>query len=144
VALTRAAIEGAGATEVALGVGQTGYALPGDIATTTPEPAPWVALLPALDTTTMAWADRAFYLGDHAARLFDRNGNAGPTIWADGRVVGGWAQRPTGEIVSRLFEDIGRERERQVRAEAAAIQDWLGTSRVIPRFRTPTEVELTS
>ena len=54
----------------------------------------WVALLPALDPTVMGWKERSWYLGDHQERLFDRNGNAGPTVWADGRVVGGWAQRP--------------------------------------------------
>jgi hypothetical protein len=142
VAQTRAGLEGAGAAEVALEAGETGYALPDDEAIRTPEPAPWAALLPALDTTTMAWADRAFYLGDHAAALFDRNGNAGPTIWVDGRVVGGWAQRPTGEVVHRLFEDVGSERARLIAAEVAAVEAWLGSNRVIPRFRTPTEVEL--
>jgi hypothetical protein len=144
VAQTKAAIAHAGGVEVALGDGEMGIALPDDAETRTPEPAPWAALLPALDTTTMAWADRAFYLGEHAAALFDRNGNAGPTVWVDGRIVGGWAQRSTGEVVHRLFEDIGREAGRLVDAEAAAVEAWLGPSRVIPRFRTPTEVELAS
>jgi hypothetical protein len=142
VAQTKAAIADVGAIEVDLGDGQAGVALPDDVDSETPEPAPWAALLPSLDTTTMAWADRAFYLGDHAKALFDRNGNAGPTIWTDGRVVGGWAQRPDGAVVHRLFEDVGRERERRVEAEAAAVEQWLGPNRVIPRFRTPTEVEL--
>jgi hypothetical protein len=140
VAQTSAAIAGAGAVEVALDEGETGYALPDD--TATPEPDPWIALLPALDTTTMGWADRGFYLGSHAAALFDRNGNAGPAIWVDGRVVGGWAQRPDGALAHRLFEDVGREHERQIEVEVAAVEAWLGPSRVIPRFRTPTEVEL--
>ena len=142
VAQTRAALAGAGAVEVALDGDQIGYSLPDDVDARTPEPAPWAALLPALDTTTMGWADRAFYLGTHAAALFDRNGNAGPTIWVDGRVVGGWAQRASGSVVARLFEDVGRERERRIEAEVAAVEAWLGSSRVIPRFRTPTEVEL--
>ncbi|HEY4227946.1 MAG TPA: winged helix DNA-binding domain-containing protein [Candidatus Limnocylindrales bacterium] len=144
VAQTKAAIHHAGGVEVSLGDGERGIALPDDAETQTPETAPWAALLPALDTTTMAWADRGFYLGDHAAALFDRNGNAGPTVWVDGRIVGGWAQRSTGEVVHRLFEDIGGEAGRLVDAEAAAVEAWLGPSRVIPRFRTPTEVELAS
>ena len=144
VAQTKAATAGVGAVEVALGDGQPGVALPDDLDAATSEPAPWAALLPALDTTTMAWADRDFYLGSHGKALFDRNGNAGPTIWVDGRVVGGWAQRPDGAVVTRLFEDVGRDHERRIAAEAVAVEAWLGPSRVIPRFRTPTEVELAS
>jgi Winged helix DNA-binding domain len=144
VAQTKAAITHAGGVEVGLDDGQSGISLRDDVEARTPAPATWAALLPALDTTTMAWADRAFYLGDHAASLFDRNGNAGPTVWVDGRVVGGWAQRPTGEVVHRLFEDVGREAGRLIEAEVTAVEAWLGSSRVIPRFRTPTEVELTS
>jgi hypothetical protein len=90
----------------------------------------------------MAWAERGWYLGAHGPRLFDRNGNAGPSIWADGRVVGGWAQRKAGEVIVRLFEDVGAEAARQIQARAAELESWLGNSRIIPRFRTPTEVEL--
>jgi hypothetical protein len=142
VAQTKAAVADIGAVEVALDGGQPGIALSDDIDGRTPEPDTWAALLPALDTTTMAWADRDFYLGKHRAALFDRNGNAGPTIWVDGRVVGGWAQRPDGAVVHGLFEDVGRDRERLVEAEIAAVEAWLGPNRVIPRFRTPTEVAL--
>lgn len=144
VAQTRAALAHAGAIEVGLDADQMGYALPDDVDVRTPEAGPWAAVLPALDTTTMGWADRAFYLGSHGPVLFDRNGNAGPAIWVDGRVVGGWAQQSSGAVVHRLFEDVGRERERLVEAEVAALESWLGPSRVIPRFRTPTEVELSS
>jgi hypothetical protein len=41
--------------------------------------APWAALLPALDPTTMGWRGRGFYLGNQAGQIFDRNGNGGPT-----------------------------------------------------------------
>ena len=64
---------------------------------------------PALDPTAMGWTDRSWYLGPHGPALFDRSGNIGPTIWADGRIVGGWAHRPTGEINYRLLEDVGRD-----------------------------------
>ena len=105
-------------------------------------PEPWVRLLPALDTSVMGWRERDWYLGPHRDVLFDRNGNAGPTVWADGRIVGGWAQRPDGEVVARLLEDIGTELRRRVEDTAAALQRWLGDKRVIPRFRTPLEREL--
>jgi Winged helix DNA-binding domain len=129
-------------TEVELAEG-AGVALPGDL-DDTPDPGPWVALLPALDPTVMGWADRSWFLGPHAGALFDTNGNAGPTIWLDGKVVGGWAQRKTGEIVTRTLADVGAQAQARIDAEAARVQAWLGPVRVIPRFRTPTERELTS
>ncbi|MGH8776787.1 MAG: winged helix DNA-binding domain-containing protein, partial [Jiangellaceae bacterium] len=80
-----------------------------DDAEETAAPDPWVALLPALDPTPMGWSERSWYLGDHAPTLFDRSGNVGPTVWSDGRIVGGWAQRADGEVVYRLLEDVGAE-----------------------------------
>ena len=77
-----------------------------------PPEEPWAALLPSLDPTVMGWARRDWFLGPHRAALFDRNGNAGPTAWWNGRVVGGWAQRPDGEVVVRLLEDPGEEAAR--------------------------------
>ena len=99
--------------------GVPGLVLPDDL-DPVPAPEPWVALLPALDPTTMGWAGRDFYLGPHRPVLFDRNGNAGPAIWWDGRVVGGWAQRRSGEVVLRLLEDVGADATGAIEAEAAA------------------------
>ncbi|HKQ02198.1 MAG TPA: winged helix DNA-binding domain-containing protein [Actinomycetes bacterium] len=136
----RRAVAETGAVEVDLD-GTPGLLLPDDL-DPVPAPEPWVALLPALDPTTMGWAGRDFYLGPHRPALFDRNGNAGPTIWLDGRVVGGWAQRATGEVVLRLLEDVGAESTTAIEAEAASLSDWLAPLRVTPRFRTPLEREL--
>ncbi|MFF2557126.1 winged helix DNA-binding domain-containing protein [Nocardia sp. NPDC058058] len=123
--------------------GVTGLVLADDL-DPVPTPDPWVALLPALDPTPMGWQAREWYLGAHGPALFDRNGNVGPTIWSDGRIVGGWAQRPDGEIVWRLLEDIGTEAESRIEAEAARMATWYGDVRPIPRFRTPLERELTT
>ncbi|TKG70404.1 winged helix DNA-binding domain-containing protein [Prauserella endophytica] len=109
-----------------------------------PEPEPWVALLPALDPTAMGWAERGWFVGEHRAALFDRTGNIGPTVWSDGRIVGGWAQRPDGEVVVRLLEDPGAEAVAAIEAEAARLTAWLGDVVVVPRFRTPVEKELSS
>ena len=110
---------------------------------TQPEPGPWAALLPALDPTSMGWRERAWYVGDHAAALFDRSGNIGPTAWWDGRIVGGWAQRTDGEIAVRLLEDAGTEAAAAIAAEAERLGAWLGPgARITPRFRTPLEREL--
>ncbi len=105
-------------------------------------PEPWAALLPALDPTAMGWSDRGWFLGEHRTALFDRTGNIGPTVWWDGRVVGGWAQRKDGEVVLRLLEDVGADADAAVRAAASRLEDWLGPARVTPRFRTPLEREL--
>jgi hypothetical protein len=138
----RRAVAEAGAVEVDLD-GTPGLALADDL-DPVPAPQPWVALLPSLDPTTMGWAGRDFYLGPHRQVLFDRNGNAGPAIWWDGRVVGGWAQRASGEIVLRLLEDVGADAAAAVEAEAARLADWLGPIRITPRFRTPLERELSA
>jgi hypothetical protein len=136
------ALAAVGAVEVDLD-GVPGLALAGDL-----EPPvaaePWVALLPALDPTVMGWSGRGWYLGDHGPALFDRNGNAGPTVWWDGRVVGGWASRKDGEIAVRLLEDVGAEAAAAVEAAAGRLAEWLGPVRVTPRFRTPLERELSA
>jgi hypothetical protein len=109
---------------------------------------PWPALLPALDPAAMGWRERGWYLGGHAAALFDRTGNIGPTAWWDGRIVGGWAHRKDGEIAVRLLEDVGAEAAAAITAEAERLRAWIGEGladpkiRITPRFRTPLEREL--
>jgi hypothetical protein len=136
-ATTLAAI---GAVEVALDEGP-GWVLPDDLEAV-PSPEPWVALLPSLDATVMGWKERDWYLGGHGRLLFDRNGNAGPTIWADGRVVGGWGQAADGRIETRVLEPVGDEVVESIEAEAARLERWLGDVRVVPRFRTPLDRDL--
>lgn len=142
---TRKAIAEAGAVEVELTAG-TGWALPGDLDHPGPagRPAPWAALLPGLDPTAMGWRDRDWYLSPaDIPALFDRAGNIGPTVWWNGRIVGGWAQRADGEVVWRALTDPGREAAAAIEAEAGRLSGWLGAVRVTPRFRTPLERELT-
>ncbi|MEU1962297.1 winged helix DNA-binding domain-containing protein [Nocardia sp. NPDC019304] len=123
--------------------GVTGVLLADDVEPVA-APEPWAALLPALDPTPMGWQAREWFLGSHAANLFDRNGNIGPTVWWGGRIVGGWAQRGDGEIVYRLLEDVGSEAEAMIATQAQRIREWYGDVRAIPRFRTPLERELTA
>lgn len=123
--------------------GTGGVALTGDL-DPVEVPEPWAALLPALDPTVMGWSDRRWFLGDHAPALFDRTGNIGPTVWWDGRIVGGWAQRKAGEVVFRLLEDVGRDAVTAVEVAAERLGQRLGTARVTPRFRTPLERELSA
>ncbi len=103
---------------------------------------PWVALLPGLDPTTMGWKERGWYLGDHAAELFDRNGNAGPTVWANGRAVGAWGQTDEGDVVVELFARLDAASRRRLDAERERLAAWLGDVRIRPRFATPLGKEL--
>ena len=139
---TKAALAALPVTEVDLD-GQPGVVLADDLEFPA-SVVPVAALLPGLDPTPMGWQSRSWYLGPHAPSLFDRTGNIGPTVWWAGRVVGGWAQRASGEVVYRLLEDVGADGAAAVAAEAAALEAWLGAARVTPRFRTPLERELVS
>lgn len=138
----RAALAALAVVEVDLD-GEVGVLLADDV-DPEPEAEPWVALLPSLDSSTMGWQKRAWYLGEHGAQLFDRNGNGGPAVWCNGAIVGGWAQRKGGEVVWRLLEDIGTEATAAVEAEAARLQTWLGDAVVRPRFPTPIDKSLRS
>ena len=135
VAAVRRALSDVHAVEVDLD-GQTGYLLPDDLEVTGPVE-PWAALLPPLDPTTMGWFERTCYLGPYKAQLFDTTGNAGSTVWWDGRIVGGWRQSDTGEVVLQLLEDIGSHAQQVIEGEAARLTEWLGGIRVLPRFPSP-------
>jgi hypothetical protein len=116
--------------------GTTGYLLPDDL-----EPEPrgdsWCALLPGLDVTTMGWQDRDWYLGEHRGQVFDRNGNAGPTAWCDGRVVGGWRQDADGRVELHLLEEVGTKAAKALARKADELTDWLSGVRINPRFPSP-------
>lgn len=138
---TRRALAGIPTAAVDLD-GEQALVLAGDVDPVA-EQEPWIALLPALDPTPMGWFARDWYItAEQRAVLFDRTGNIGPTVWYDGRVVGGWAQRADGQIAWRLLVDIGSEMTGRVAAEAARLTGWIGDVRVIPRFRTPLDREL--
>ncbi|GAA0295371.1 winged helix DNA-binding domain-containing protein [Streptomyces polychromogenes] len=140
----RKALAAVGPEQVRLDDGGAALVCPGD---TGPEPAtePWAALLPGLDPSAMGWADRSFHLDPaHRPALFDYAGNIGPTVWWNGEIVGGWAQRQDGEIVWRLLAAPGRDAEEAIGTEAARLGAWVGDARITPRFRTPLERELVS
>ncbi|MCF3118413.1 AlkZ family DNA glycosylase [Streptomyces arenae] len=120
--------------------GTVGLLLADDLAET-PRPEPWAALLPALDSTPMGWQHRDWFLGEHGPRLFDRNGNIGPSLWWNGRIVGGWAQDGDGEIVCRFLEDVGTDAQRAVQVEAERLTVRLGGVRLAPRTRGRTWLE---
>lgn len=139
--VTKAALGALDLEEVTLAEGRVGLVLADDLEPVA-APEPWVALLPSLDPTAMGWKERDWYLGPHRERLFDRNGNIGPTAWCDGCIVGGWAQRSDGEVIVHLLEDVGAEATAALAAEAEAVRAWLGDVVVRARFPTPLEREL--
>lgn len=141
VANLRAALSVLDVAEVELESGGTGLVLDGDTEFEIDDD-PGVAFLPSLDPTPMGWKERAWYLGAHAESIFDRNGNAGPTIWSQAGIVGGWAQTPDGSVVYRLLEPVDTATEDSVRETARALTEWLDGTVVTPRFRTPLEKEL--
>jgi hypothetical protein len=98
----------------------------------------WVALLPALDSTVMGWRGRDWYLdAGIVPDLFDRNGNAGPTVWSNGRVVGGWGQHRDGTVAFEFLEQVAATTKARVADEAGRLTEWLGGTVVTPRFPTP-------
>jgi hypothetical protein len=135
LAAVRRALADVAAVEVDLD-GQLGYLLPDDLEPTEPVP-PWAALLPPLDPTTMGWTEREWYLGPHKADLFDTSGNAGPTVWWDGRIVGGWRQHESGEVELQLLEDVGSDARHEIEREAGRLTEWFAGRRVLPRFPSP-------
>lgn len=138
----RAALSTIGAVEVDVH-GTPGYALPDDLEPE-PEPGNWVALLPGLDLTTMGWSERDWYLGGHRSQVFDSNGNAGPTVWCDGRVIGAWSQDTDARVQMELLEDPGTRARKALNRKATELTDWLAGTRVSPRFPSPLSKSIAS
>ena len=107
-----------------------------------------VAILPSLDPTIMGWKQRDWYLEDAVkTRIFDRNGNGGPAIMVNGRLVGGWAQRSSGELVYELLDDVGVEATSSVEAQLDHLDRRLrgsgyGEPNFNVRFPSPMNKEL--
>ncbi|MGB8861779.1 MAG: winged helix DNA-binding domain-containing protein [Ilumatobacteraceae bacterium] len=143
---TKAALAANSAVEVALEDGVKGWVLPDDVhGDGEASDEAWVALLPSLDPTAMGWKQREWYLGEWSAfggPLFDRNGNVGPTVWANGKVVGGWAQRKDGSIVHELLGPVDRSTQRAVVEAAERLRAVIGDARITPRFPTPLQKSL--
>jgi hypothetical protein len=134
--IVKQALADLGAVPVALDDGHTGWLLPDDLDEVS-GPEPWAALLPVLDPTVMGWKSRDFYLGPHAPRLFDTNGNAGTTAWWDGRIVGCWVQDEAGVVHVRAVERIPAAGRRALQVEAQRLTEWLGGVRVSTVYSSP-------
>lgn len=144
--LPKGVVQTALATIGAVEVGLDGS--PGFVSRTDEEPGlpterDSVALLPGLDSTTMGWKERSWYLDSDSARvLFDRNGNAGPTIWLNGEVVGGWVQGPSGEVRYQLTVDRGKDALEAIDERCHVLEEFWGDSRFKVRFPAPLQRDL--
>lgn len=140
--ITRKALADIGATDVDLDSGSVGWVATGDVEPT-PDPGPWVALLPGLDATSMGWKERDVYL-DLAMmpRLFDRFGNVGPTIWAGGSIVGGWTQAGDGRVVLDVLAELSADQRGLLDAEIQRVEGLTAGVQVKPRFPSPNQKEL--
>lgn len=132
---SRAALAAVGAVAVDMD-GTPGYALADDLEPVS-TPDPWVALLPSLDVTTMGWVERDWYIGAHRSQVFDTNGNAGPTVWFNGRVIGAWSQDSSARVQLHLIEDPGAPARKALDRKATELTDWLAGTKVSPRFPSP-------
>ena len=140
--LTIAALADVGAHEVALDDG-TGFVHPDDPGP--PDDAgPRAALLPGLDPTPMGWKDRAWFNGTFPGPHYDRNGNIGPTIWSNGRIVGAWATGDGGDVRIRLDHEVSSDDADRIESERTNLEAWLAGTRITPRFRTPIEKDLSA
>ena len=143
----RRALADTAATEVGLESGGAAWLAAGDdIGGPPPDEAskePWVAVLPGLDPTVMGWKERSWYLDDDvAARVFDRNGNAGPTVMVDGQVVGGWGQRADGALATELYRPVSREALAAIDVELDRLHSFIGDTRFKVRFPSPNQAGL--
>ena len=123
-ASVRRALADIGAVAVSLDGGLRGWVLPDDVEPVV-DPGSWAALLPSLDPTTMGWKERGFHLAGHVDKVFDRNGNGGPTAWWNGRIVGVWCQQADGRVDVVPAEDLPRAAHRALDAKAAELTEWL-------------------
>jgi len=121
--IVRQALADIGAVSVDLEDGLVGYVLPDD-SDRDAVVDDWAALLPTLDSTSMGWKQRDWYLApEDVPYLVDTNGNIGTTAWWNGRIVGAWVQDPEGvvSVVTRpgtddaAVERLAAEAERLTR-----------------------------
>jgi hypothetical protein len=103
-----------------------------------PSDAPFACLLPGLDPYIMGYRDRRRFLAEaHRPMLFDRAGNAVPTAWASGRVVGAWAQDEDARVQLYFLEDTTPAEQAALRAEAFRLEAFLGDEYLPAGFLTP-------
>jgi hypothetical protein len=91
----------------------------------------------------MGYRDRRRFLSpQHRDKVFDRSGNAMPTAWVSGQVVGVWGQRQDGSVVYGLFEAIDEEERVLLENERDRLSNFLDGEVLPQRSHTPFTREL--
>jgi len=80
---------------------------------------------------------RRFLAAEHRAKVFDRAGNAVPTVWANGRVVGAWGWRKDDSVIYGLFDSVGAEEHTRLEDNRRQLKEFLEGERPAPYTRTP-------
>ncbi len=102
-----------------------------------PTDGPAVFFLPGLDPYIMGYRDRRRYLAtEHEVHVLTRDGNAVPTVWVNGQVVGVWGQRRDGSLVYDLFGPVSPGEGVLLTEEAAWLQRFLDGEYLAPRYHT--------
>ncbi|HEY7583161.1 MAG TPA: winged helix DNA-binding domain-containing protein [Acidimicrobiia bacterium] len=136
VSAVKRALGDVAAVEVTLDGGTHGWLLADDVEPVTFE-GHWGTLLPILDPTVMGWKVRNFYLGGHAPEIFDTAGNAGTTVWWNGRIVGCWVQDQAGVVKLAFIDDPGAQARKVLQLQADELTDWLDGDRVFAVYSSP-------
>lgn len=96
-----------------------------------------VFLLPSLDPYIMGYQSRNRFLApEDRAHVFDRAGNAMPTVWVGGRVTGAWGQRKDGSVAFGFFESPGEREAALVTAQARRLEAFLDGEALSQRSHT--------
>jgi hypothetical protein len=87
-------------------------------------PAP-VRFLPKWDNVLLAWADRTRVLPEeHRKKVIRMNGDVAQTFLVDGFVAGTW-NAENGRVVVEPFAKLSRSEQREVKDEAARLEEFL-------------------
>lgn len=104
----------------------------------TPPRASYGFFLPGLDPYIMGYRDRRRFLAiEHQSKVFDRAGNALPSVWANGRVVGAWTQRPDASVAYDLFEVVDNAAKAVLEEQRKSLEEFFGGEYVPQRTHSP-------
>ena len=133
----RRALADVAAVEVALDDGATGWLLPDDVDEVGRARGRGRRCCRRSTRPRWAGSSATSTSGEHAAKIFDSNGNGGPTVWWNGRIVGGWGQEPDGPWCWSRVATLPRGARAPLEAEAARLTAWLDGDVVRSIYQSP-------
>jgi hypothetical protein len=86
----------------------------------------------------MGWRERQFYLEpEHTKYLFDRAGNAGTTVWVNGRIAGCWVQDEKEQVMPIIMSEVSREQRRLLDIQATRLDEFVDGEHIHNVFASP-------